>query len=83
MESKKNSNVNSDDMHTRSGYVLMGLVVIIAAVFCLVEYNKIDIAGATIDSSLTALDDEEIVEVNPNTVIEDITFDLDAEWNNG
>jgi protein TonB len=67
MQEKKNKNINNDNIQTRSGYILSGLVIIIAFVICLMEYTKIDIAGASIDSSLTALDDEEIVEVNPNT----------------
>ena len=41
MESKKNSNVDSDDSITRTGYVLTGLVVIMATMFCLVEYNNV------------------------------------------
>ncbi len=67
MDLKKNSNADSDDMFSRSGYVLMGLVLIIASVFCLIEYNKIDAAGASIDSKLSELQDEEVIEVNPDT----------------
>jgi len=67
MQEKKNKNINNDNIQTRSGYILSGLVIIIAFVICLMEYTKIDMAGASIDSSLTALDDEEIVEVNPNS----------------
>jgi len=67
MEKKKNKKIDNDNLQTRLGYILSGLVIIIAFVICLMEYTKIDIAGASIDSSLTALDDEEIVEVNPNT----------------
>ena len=47
--------------------MLTGLVVIMATMFCLVEYNNIDIAGATIDSKLSDIQDEEVIEVNPNT----------------
>jgi len=67
MDLKKNSNADSDDMFSRSGYVLMGLVLIIASVFCLIEYNKIDAAGASIDSKLSELQDEEVIEVNPDS----------------
>ena len=67
MESKKNSSVDSDDSITRTGFVLTGLVVIMATMFCLVEYNNVDIAGATIDSKLSDIQDEEVIEVNPNT----------------
>ena len=38
-----------------------------AFILCLVEYKKIDLAGASIESSLSALEDEEVVEINPNT----------------
>jgi protein TonB len=67
MESKKNSSVDSDDSITRTGFVLTGLVVIMATMFCLVEYNNVDIVGATIDSKLSDIQDEEVIEVNPNT----------------
>jgi protein TonB len=67
MESKKNPIVDSDDVKSRSVFVLSGLVLIIASVLCMVEYKKIDLAGSSIESSLTALEDEEVVEINPNT----------------
>ena len=67
MEPKKNPNIDSEDIKSRTVYVLSGLVLVVAFILCLVEYKKIDLAGASIESSLTALEDEEVVEINPNT----------------
>ena len=67
MESKKNSNFDSDDVYSRTSHILIGLVVVMAIVLCSFEFYNVSMAGATIDSSLTSLEDEEIVEVNPNT----------------
>ena len=66
MKPKKNKEVDSEDFKSRTVYVLSGLVLVIAFILCLVEYKKIDLAGASIESSLTALEDEEVVEINPN-----------------
>ena len=67
MKPKKNTEVDSEDFKSRTVYVLSGLVLVTAFILCLVEYKKIDLAGASIESSLTALEDEEVVEINPNT----------------
>ena len=67
MEPKKNPNIDGEDVKSRTVYVLSGLVLVIAFMLCMVEYKKIDLAGASIESSLTALEDEEVVEINPNT----------------
>ena len=67
MEPKKNPNISSEDTKSRSVFILTGLVLVVALMLCIVEYKKIDIAGAGIESSLTALEDEEVVEINPNT----------------
>ena len=67
MKPKKNPEVDAEDIKSQSVYVLSGLVLVIAFILCLVEYKKIDFAGASIESSLTALEDEEVVEINPNT----------------
>ena len=65
-EAQKNPEVD-EDIKSRTVYVLSGLVLVTAFILCLVEYKKIDLAGASIESSLTALEDEEVVEINPNT----------------
>jgi protein TonB len=67
MKPKKNVAVDGEDVKSRAVYVLSGLVLVIAFILCLVEYKKIDMAGASIESSLSALEDEEVVEINPNT----------------
>ena len=67
MEPKKNPQVDGEDGKSRTVYVLSGLVLVIAFILCLVEFRNIDLAGAGIESSLTALEDEEVVEINPNT----------------
>ena len=67
MKPKKNPIVDAEDMKSRTVYVLSGLVLVTAFILCLVEYKKIDLAGASIESSLSALEDEEVVEINPNT----------------
>ena len=67
MKPKKNPLVDAEDMKSRTVYVLSGLVLVTAFILCLVEYKKIDLAGASIESSLSALEDEEVVEINPNT----------------
>jgi len=67
MKPKKNIAVDGEDVKSRTVYVLSGLVLVIAFILCLVEYKKIDMAGASIESSLSALEDEEVVEINPNT----------------
>jgi hypothetical protein len=67
MKPKKNNNVDEEDLKSRSVYILSGLVLVIAFVLCLIEYKKIDLAGASIESSLTALEDEEVVEITLNT----------------
>ena len=67
MKPKKNPAVDAEDIKSRTVYVLSGLVLVIAFILCLVGYKKIDLAGASIESSLTALEDEEVVEINPNT----------------
>ena len=67
MKRKKNPAVDAEDIKSRTVYVLSGLVLVIAFILGLVEYKKIDLAGASIESSLTALEDEEVVEINPNT----------------
>jgi protein TonB len=67
MKPKKNPLVDAEDIKSRTVYVLSGLVLVTAFILCLVEYKKIDLAGASIESSLSALEDEEVVEINPNT----------------
>jgi protein TonB len=64
MKPKKNIAFDGEDVKSRAVYVLSGLVLVIAFIF---EYKKIDMAGASIESSLSALEDEEVVEINPNT----------------
>ena len=44
MEPKKNPNIDSEDIKSRTVYVLSGLVLVIAFILCLVEYKKIDLA---------------------------------------
>ena len=66
MKPKKNPLVDAEDMKSRTVYVLSRIVLVTAFILCLVEYKKIDLAGASIESSLSALEDEE-VEINPNT----------------
>ena len=56
MKPKKNTEVDSEDFKSRTVYVLSGLVLVTAFILCLVEYKKIDLAGASIESSLTALE---------------------------
>ncbi|MBM78558.1 MAG: energy transducer TonB [Crocinitomicaceae bacterium] len=64
MESKKNPKVDSGDLQSRSVFVLTGLVLIIASVLCMFEYKKIDELASSIESSLSALEDEEILELS-------------------
>jgi protein TonB len=67
MKPKKNPNINIEDIKSRSVYVLSGLVLVTAFILCLFEYKRIDLAGANIKSYLTALEDEEVMEIEPNT----------------
>ena len=57
MKPKKNIAVDGEDIKSRAVYVLSGLVLVIAFILCLVEYKKIDMAGASIESSLSVLED--------------------------
>ena len=52
MEPKKNPNISSEDTKSRSVFILTGLVLVVALMLCIVEYKKIDIAGAGIELSL-------------------------------
>ena len=66
MKPKKNPKINIEDIKSRSVYILSGLVLVTAFILCLFEYKKIDLAGVNIKSSLTSLEDEEVLEIMPN-----------------
>ena len=55
MKPKKNTEVDAEDFKSRTVYVLSGLVLVTAFILCLVEYKKIDLAGASIAVSYTHL----------------------------
>ncbi len=64
MEIKKNNDINSDDTNSRTNYVLIGLVLTLALIYCGVEYYTADTPKAEI-KTVGYLADEEILEFTP------------------
>ena len=61
MEIKKNNDINSDDNNTRTNYVLIGLVLSLAIIYCGVEYYTADTPKEKIEVADYS-DDEKILE---------------------
>ena len=64
MEIKKNKDINNDDASSRSSYILIGLVLSLAVIFCGIEYYTADTPEVEIQIGYN-IDDEEILEFEP------------------
>jgi protein TonB len=61
MESKKNHDINSDDNNTKTNYILIGLVLSLAIIYCGIEYYSADTPKEKIETA-NLNQEEEILE---------------------
>jgi protein TonB len=63
MKNKKINKLQSEDLFSRGIYALTGLILILAFVLCVFEYETFQNSNLILTSSISSLDDEQVVEL--------------------